>query len=250
MAASEHNSERWQSFLRDGPLSGGNLRAAVLGVNDGLLSNFGLVMGVAGGSDNPTHVMLTGIAGLLAGGFSMAAGEYISVSGQRDVYRHQIREEAVRLEQSPADSERALTEIYEDKGLTPEESRVVARRIMSDPRVALDTKVREELGLDPRFLGSPLGAASSSFVAFVLGAIVPIIPYLANADAFGLGVAVSAAAMSALLSAFALAAVGGMVALGSGRSPAWGALKMLMVGSLAASVTFAVGRLIGVAVFG
>lgn len=157
-----------------------------------MVSNFSLVMGVAGGVDNPTIVMLAGIAGLLAGGFSMAAGEYISVASQRDVYLHQTRQE-------------------------------------DDAR---------DLGEDLDYLGSPWGAAFSSFAAFIAGAFIPLAPYLANLG----GMAIY---LSAALSAVALLAVGGAVAIGSGRSPAWGAVRMLLAGSLAAGATFGMGYLVG-----
>ena len=183
-----------RALAREGPLGGGNLRAAVMGVNDGLISNFSIVMGVAGGVDSPTIVMLAGIAGLLAGGFSMAAGEYISVGSQRDVYLHQTRDED-----------------EEDGGGS---------------------------GSDARLIGSPWGAAFSSFAAFVIGAFVPIAPYLANLG--GLSFYLSAA-----LSAAALLAVGGLIAVGSGRSVVWGAARMLLVGSLAAAATYGAGWVVG-----
>lgn len=232
-----------QALASEGPLGGGNLRAAVMGVNDGLISNFSIVMGVAGGLGDPTIVMLAGIAGLLAGGFSMAAGEYISVTSQRDVYLHQIRQEKIRLRERPAEEESALADFYQDRGLTAEESQAVARRVMSDPETALRIRVRHDLGLDLNFLGSPWGAAFSSFAAFIIGAIIPLVPYLANLGELSFY-------LSAALSAAALLAVGAMVAVGSGRNPAWGAARMLLVGSLAAAVTFGIGRVVGIAALG
>ncbi|MCI0840884.1 MAG: VIT1/CCC1 transporter family protein [Chloroflexi bacterium] len=218
--------ERWHRFTG----GGGNLRAAVLGVNDGLVSNFSLVMGVAGGvagvTDPAGFVLLAGVAGLLAGAFSMAAGEYISVRSQRDIYEYQIGIEAGELEEFPE-----------------EEAKGVAARIMSNPDVALDTMVREELGLDPNDLGSPSGAAMSSFAAFVVGAVVPIFPYLINLGA-------SAFILSAAFSVVALALVGGTLALASGKSVYYGALRMLVVGGAAAAVTYGIGRAIGVAIAG
>ena len=234
-----NNNDRPDSLLEAGVLGGGNLRAAVLGVNDGLVSNFSLVMGVAGGVDDPKFVLFAGIAGLLAGAFSMATGEYISVRSQRDVYQHQIRRESARLSDSPDYGVALLERIYKLKGLTEDEASEVARRIMLDPDVALDTIVREDLGLSPSSMGSPFGAASSSFVAFVLGAIVPVLPYLFNAGPL-------AFTLSAVLSAVALAAIGAVVASGSGLNAGWGAVRMLAVGGLAAAVTFGIGRLIGV----
>ena len=232
--------ERWHRFSG----SGGSLRAAVLGVNDGLVSNFSLVMGVAGGTDNADFILLAGVAGLLAGAFSMSAGEYVSVRSQRDIYEHQIRIEAAKLQEWPEEEMAEIARNYEVKGLTPHEAGIVAERIMAQPEVALDAKVRDELGLDPNDLGSPWGAATSSFMAFILGAVLPILPYI-----FG-GTATVALGVSAALSASALLLVGGVVAANSGRSVAWGGIRMFIAGGLAAAVTYAVGTAIGVAVTG
>ncbi len=242
MGLNEPDDRRY-GFFGGGILADGNIRAAILGVNDGLVSNFSLVMGVAGGADDPKWVLLAGIAGLLAGAFSMAAGEYVSVAGQRDVYRNRVRVLSSSFRASPGAEEIRIASIYESKGLTPDEARGVARRIMANPGAALETVAREELALSPDSLGSPFGAASSSFVAFVIGAIVPILPYLLGAGSF-------AFILSATLSALALAIVGAAVAAGSGRSLAWGGVKMLMAGGLAAAVTFGIGRLVGIAVTG
>jgi VIT1/CCC1 family predicted Fe2+/Mn2+ transporter len=225
-------------------VGGGNLRAAILGINDGLVSNFSLVMGVAGGTDNADFILLAGVAGLLAGAFSMAAGEYVSVRSQRDVYEHQIRIEAGRLQEWPEEEMAALSRSFQDKGLTVEEADIVAERIMANPELALDTRVREDLGLDPNYLGSPWGAAMSSFVAFVMGAIVPIMPYVFSKSTM------LPLVLSAALSALALLAVGGVVAANSGRNVVWGGLRMFLAGGLAAVVTYAVGSAIGVAVTG
>ncbi len=237
------SEERGNGILNIGLLGGGNLRAAILGVNDGLVSNFSLVMGVAGGVDNPKWVLLAGVAGLLAGAFSMAAGEYVSVAGQRDVYQNRIRTLAASLRISRYEVALRIAAIYEDKGLTTIESMNVAKRLMENPDAALDMVVREELGLSPDSLGSPTGAASSSFVAFVLGAIVPILPYLLGAGSL-------AFTLSAGLSAVALVVVGAMVAAGSGRNLVWGGAKMLMAGGFAATITFGIGNLVGIAVTG
>ena len=217
----------------------GRLRAAVLGMNDGLVSNFSLVMGVAGGTGNHEFVLLAGAAGLLAGAFSMAAGEYISMRSQRDTYEHRIRVEKAELEEWPEEEEEELVLIYRAKGLPESEAQVIAKRIMSRPDVALETMAREELGLDPSQLGAPWGAAISSFLAFVAGAALPIIPFLFDA---GTGSVVA----SAVVGGLALVVVGGVLAAASGRSVAWGSLRMLLAGGFAAAVTFGVGRLIGV----
>ena len=242
MPLNEPDSRR-DSILHTGILGDGNLRAAILGVNDGLVSNFSLVMGVAGGADDPKWVLLAGIAGLLAGAFSMAAGEYVSVGGQRDVYRNRIETLAASLRVSRYEEILRIAAIYETKGLTSLESMNVAKRLMENPDAALDTVAREELGLSPETIGSPFGAASSSFVAFVLGAIIPILPYLLGAGSL-------AFMLSAGLSAIALVVVGALVAAGSGRNLVWGGAKMLMAGGFAAAITFGIGSLVGIAVTG
>lgn len=231
--------ERWHRFTG----GGGSLRAAVLGVNDGLVSNFSLVMGVAGGTDQAAFILLAGVAGLLAGAFSMAAGEYVSVRSQRDVYEYQIGIEAAELEEFPEEEEEELVLIYQAKGLSEEEAKRIAARIMTDPQVALDTMAREELGLDPDDLGSPWGAAISSFTAFVGGAIVPIIPYLLKWGD-------QAFVLSAIFSVIALALVGGTLSVASGKTWYMGALRMLFAGCLAAAVTYGIGSLIGVTLAG
>lgn len=241
--ASNESDDRPRRILDAGILGDGNLRAAILGVNDGLVSNFSLVMGVAGGIDDPKWVLLAGIAGLLAGAFSMEAGEYVSVAGQRDVYRNRIRTLAASLRASKYEEILRIAAIYESKGLTTLESMEVAKRLIENPDAALDTVVREELGLSEDTLGSPLGAASSSFVAFIIGAIVPILPYLLGAGSL-------AFTLSAALSALALVIVGALVAAGSGRNLAWGGAKMLMAGGGAAAVTFGIGNLVGIAIAG
>ena len=216
----------------------GSLRAAVLGLNDGLVSNFSLVMGVAGGTGEPSFILVAGVAGLVAGAFSMAAGEYVSMRSQTDIYEHQIRLERAELEMWPEDEEEELALIYQAKGLTQEEARLIANRIMRHPEIAIDTKAREELGLDPNDLGSPWAAAISSFVAFAAGAVVPLLPYL-------LAVREGVVLWSAGLSALALIVVGGILASMSGRSPLWGAFRMLLAGGLAATATFIAGTVVG-----
>ncbi len=223
--------------------AGGSLRAAVLGVNDGLISNFSLVMGVAGASGNPDFVLLAGLAGLLAGAFSMAAGEYVSMRSQREVYEHQIELERIEIEQWPEEEEAELVLLYQAKGIPREDARRIARQVMADPKAALDTLSREELGLDPAQLGYPVGAAASSFAAFAAGALVPILPYLADAGRL-------AFSLSAALTAGALALVGASLAFISGRNPVRGAVRMLLAGGAAAAVTFGLGHLVGDTILG
>jgi vacuolar iron transporter family protein len=230
--------ERWHRSGRSG-----TLRAVIFGVSDGLVSNLALVMGVAGASANGRLILLTGIAGLLAGAFSMAAGEYISMQSQRELFERQIALEAAELEAMPEEEEAELAALYMAKGFTRDEAQRIAARMFENPKTALDTLVREELGLDPDELGSPMGAALGSFVAFAVGAAIPVTPYL-----FGGGPAVFAA--SIVLSLVALFLVGAGVSLLTGRGLLFSGFRQVAIGAAAASVTFAVGTLIGVGVTG
>jgi VIT1/CCC1 family predicted Fe2+/Mn2+ transporter/rubrerythrin len=220
----------------------GTLRAVIFGVSDGLVSNTSLVMGVAGAaSGDPKFVLLAGISGLLAGSFSMAVGEYISMTSQRELFERQIELEREELKALPDEEEAELARIYRRKGFTPEEAKAVAHRLFQDPEHALDALVREELGLDPDELGNPWSAAFGSFLAFAAGAVVPVAPFL-----FGGGTAVFAASIG--LSLAAMFAVGGAVSLLTGRSFLFAGLRQVVVGIAAAGVTYLVGRLIGVSV--
>lgn len=217
---------------------GGTLRAAVLGVNDGLVSNFSLVMGVAGGTGDAQFIVLAGVAGLLAGAFSMAAGEYISMRSQKDVYENIVRLERAELELWPEREQDELAGFFEDKGLSPEESKSIAAHISQDPEMALDTHLKEEFGLNREDLGSPWGAALASMVAFTLGALVPVFPFF-------FGDSGPIFAISAVLSGLALVTVGAGLAWMSGVNTLWGGARMLLVGGAAAAVTFGVGTAIG-----
>ena len=224
--------ERWHRGDRSGAL-----RAAVFGVNDGLVSNTSLVMGFAGSGAAHTVILFAGLAGLLAGAFSMAAGEYISMRSQREAYQREISLEAEELREDPAAEAEELALIYRAKGLDAEEAERVAATIMKDRDAALDTMAREELGLDPDELGSPWSAAFSSLLAFALGAVVVVIPYL-----FGSGLAALVAAMA--LACLALFAVGATIGLLNGRSPVRAGLRQLLVGAAAALLVFGIGHLI------
>lgn len=228
------NTPRWERAV-----AGGSVRAAVLGVNDGLVSNFGLVSGVAGGTSDPQIVLLAGVAGLLAGAFSMAAGEYVSMRAHRDLSEYRLEIERREIEELPEEEKRELALIYRLKGMTEEEADVLAERIMQDPEVALDTMAREELGIDPDQLGSPWGATISSFVSFTMGAVVPVLPY-------ALGATGSAFLLSGVLSAIALFTVGSVLALLSRKGFLRGGLRMLLIGMVTAGVTFTIGSLIGI----
>ncbi|MDP2310868.1 MAG: VIT1/CCC1 transporter family protein [Pseudomonadota bacterium] len=218
---------------------GGALRAAVFGVNDGLVSNTSLLLGVAGASASPDTVLLSGLAGLLAGAFSMAAGEWVSVASQRELFERQIAEERDELERYPAAEAEELALIYIARGLPPEEAHRVASMLVRDPERALDTLAREELGLDPDELGSPWRAAISSFVAFALGATLPLIPLV-------LGAGDAAVPLAAGLAAVALFTVGAVLSLFSGRSAWSGGLRMLGIGAAAGAATWGAGKVFGV----
>jgi VIT1/CCC1 family predicted Fe2+/Mn2+ transporter/rubrerythrin len=235
--AAQQRKTRDEAWHHRGGRSG-TLRAAVFGANDGLVSNLSLVMGVAGAAQDNHVIVLAGIAGLLAGSFSMAAGEYISMQSQRELFEKQIETEREEMRVMP-DVERAeLIDIYRAKGLPEHEAEIVADRLMEDPDKALDTMIREELGLDPDELGSPWGAAWSSFVSFGVGAFIPLLPFLLGSG--------SLAFVSALTLSFAgLFAVGAGVSLLTGRGFWFSGLRQVIIGAAAAAVTFAVGTVIG-----
>jgi vacuolar iron transporter family protein len=218
---------------------GGSLRASVFGANDGLVSNFALIMGMAGGTSQSSVVLLGGVAGLVAGAGSMAAGEWISVRSQRELYERELEIERMELAEFPEDEQRELELIYRAKGLTEEQARTVAVTIMADPEVALDTMAREELGLDPDDLGSPWAAAISSFLAFALGAMVPLVPFLLTTGR-------TAVIASAILAGLALGLVGASLSIFTGRHPLTSGLRMVAIGGGAALVTYLIGSLVGV----
>jgi VIT1/CCC1 family predicted Fe2+/Mn2+ transporter/rubrerythrin len=230
--------ERWHVSGRSG-----TLRATIFGVSDGLVSNLSLVMGVAGASDQGGFILLAGIAGLLAGGASMAAGEYISMQSQRELFERQIALEKAELEAMPEEEQKELAALYMAKGFTREEADTIAARMFADPKTALDTLVREELGLDPDELGSPWGAAVGSFVAFSVGASIPVLPYL-------LGSGSAAFVLSFGFSLAALFLVGAGVSLLTGRSLLFSGFRQLGIGAAAAAITYVVGKVIGVGVAG
>jgi VIT1/CCC1 family predicted Fe2+/Mn2+ transporter len=224
--------------------SGNALRAAVLGANDGLLSNFSLVMGVAGAALSAQSILITGLAGLLAGAGSMALGEWISVRSSRELYERQISIEAEELRTVPEEEEEELALIYMAKGVPEEQARHMASRIVSDERTALDTLAREELGIDPEELGgSEWTAATTSFVLFAAGAIVPVLPF---ALLSGIGAVVA----SVVLSTLALFAIGALITLMTGRSVLFSGTRQVVVGLAAAALTYGVGLLIGTALAG
>ena len=228
-------AERWH---RGGA---GTLRAVVFGASDGLVSNLSLVMGIAGATADTRFILLSGIAGLLAGAASMGAGEYISVQSQREVLQRQIALERAELEAIPEEEKAELVAIYVSKGIPEVDARRIADTVFEDPETALATMVREELGLDPKQLGSPWSAAGGSFAAFSLGAIVPVIPYL-----FGGGTVVFVT--SFVMSLAALFLVGSLVSLLTGRSLLFSGFRQVGLGAAAATITYLVGHVIGVSV--
>lgn len=219
----------------------GALRAGVFGVSDGLVSNTALVMGVAGSGVSHTVILLAGTAGLLSGSFSMAAGEYVSMASQREMYQREISLEAQELQEKPEEERDELVLLYRAKGLPRGDAERLADRIMADRQVALDTLTREELGLDPDELGSPLSAAISSLLTFAIGALVVILPYFS-----GGGTAALVAAI--ILAAAAMLGVGAGIGVLGGRSPVRSGLRQLLLGGAAALVTFGIGHLIGASV--
>ncbi|HEY2279801.1 MAG TPA: VIT1/CCC1 family protein [Streptosporangiaceae bacterium] len=216
----------------------GALRAGVFGVSDGLVSNTALVMGFAGSGASRTVILLAGVAGLLAGSFSMAAGEYVSMSSQREMYQREIALEQAELAEKPDEEHAELVLIYRAKGLSRPDAENLADKIMSDRSVALDTLAREELGLDPDELGSPWSAAASSLLAFALGAFVVVVPYLA-------GSGVAALVTAIVLALAAMFGVGASIGAMNGRNPVRSGLRQVIAGTIAAVVTFGVGHLIG-----
>ncbi|NGO13894.1 hypothetical protein G5C60_41450 [Streptomyces sp. HC44] len=235
--ASLHGAHRDNHTHRD--VTGGWLRPAVFGAMDGLVSNLALMTGVAGGAVSHQTVVLTGLAGLAAGAFSMAAGEYTSVASQRELVEAELDVERRELRKYPKDEERELAELYERRGVTPGLAREVARQLSKDPEQALEIHAREELGIDPGDLPSPTVAAASSFGSFALGALLPVLPYLLGATALWPAV---------LLALLGLFACGAVVARVTARTWWYSGLRQLALGGAAAGVTYALGSLFGAAV--
>ncbi|MDQ1030050.1 VIT1/CCC1 family predicted Fe2+/Mn2+ transporter [Streptomyces umbrinus] len=235
--ATLHEAHRDNHTHRD--VSGGWLRPAVFGAMDGLVSNLALMTGVAGGAVSHRTIVITGLAGLAAGAFSMAAGEYTSVASQRELVEAELDVERRELRKHPKDEERELAELYQARGVEPDLAREVARQLSTDPEQALEIHAREELGIDPGDLPSPSVAAVSSFGSFALGALLPVLPYLLGATAL----------WPALLLAFlGLFACGAIVSRVTAKSWWYSGLRQLALGGAAAGVTYALGTLFGTAV--
>jgi VIT1/CCC1 family predicted Fe2+/Mn2+ transporter len=220
-------------------VQGGGARAAVFGVSDGLVTNVSLILGVAGAHPGGDVVRLTGFAGMVAGAFSMAAGEYVSMQAQRELLLRELEVERVALHESPESERRELTAIYEGRGVEPELAEELAGEMMRDPQTALETHAREELGIDPTQLGSPYVAASLSLLMFAVGAFLPLVPWLFRS---GSGAVLASVAIGVV----AAVVVGAGIGFFTGRSAVRSAVRQLAVAAVAASVTYGVGRLVGV----
>jgi VIT1/CCC1 family predicted Fe2+/Mn2+ transporter len=236
-------SSKWHTHLgrphRD--LRGGTARAAIFGVSDGLVTNVSLILGVAGAHPGAGVVRLTGLAGLLAGAFSMASGEYVSMQAQRELFERELRVERQALQESPDLETEELVAIYESRGIDADLARGLAGEVMQDPDLALATHAREELGIEPHALGEPIRAALFSFVFFALGAVLPLLPwFVTSGDA--------AVLASVIVGALAALTVGALLGTFTGRSRVRSALRQLTVATLAAGITYGIGRAVGIGV--
>lgn len=218
---------------------GGTARAAVFGASDGLVSNVSLILGVAGADPGSGFVRLAGLAGLIAGAVSMAAGEYVSMRAQSELLQRELDMERIELRRNPHVETVELSQIYQSRGMQPDQARALADAVMRDPELALQTHAREELGINPESLGSPLGAAASSFVAFAVGALIPLAPWFVASGT-------AAAATSVILGVLAAAGIGLALSRFTGRSPLFSASRQVAIAAIAAGVTFVVGSLVGV----
>lgn len=219
-------------------VKGGAARAAVFGISDGLVSNVSLILGVAGANAGAGPVRLAGLAGLVAGACSMAAGEYVSMRAQRELFERELEVERVEIRRRPEGEQRELAHLYESRGVEPDMARELATVMMRDPETALDTHAREELGLDPDQLGSPMQAATSSFAAFAVGAVLPLVPWFVTRGLAALLASIVVGAVASLV-------VGAALALFTGRSWARSAARQLLLSAAAAGVTYGIGSALG-----
>lgn len=220
--------------------NGSNLRAAVFGVNDGVLSNISLILGVAGAQSDPHFILVSGIAGLLAGACSMGSGEYVSVRSQREMLEYQLELEKHELDTYPEEEAKELALIYEARGLPKEEAERVANILIQNPEKALDILAREELGINPDDLVSPWGAAISSFCSFTVGALIPLLPFLFGHSRYNL-------AISTGLAGIALFSIGASLSLFTQRNALRSGVRTLLIGVTAGAFTYFIGSLLGVA---
>ena len=219
-------------------VQGGTARAAVFGISDGLVSNVGLVLGVAGSNAGPGFVRMAGLVSLFSGAFSMAAGEYVSMRAQAELLERELDQERTEIRRNPHLERQELASIYSSRGVDPDVAQELATEMMRDPELALEVHAREELGIDPGQLGSPVGAASSSFLAFAVGALLPILPWLVFEGT-------AATVASVVIGVVAAVAIGGLLGVLTGRSPVRPAFRQLLVAAAAAAVGYVLGSLIG-----
>lgn len=222
-------------------VQGGTARAAVFGVSDGLVSNVALILGIAGASTDGSIVRLAGVSGLLAGAISMAAGEWVSVRAQNELIERELEIERRSLAENPEAETRELAAIYRKRGLDPEQADQIAAGVMADPDVALDVHAREELGVDPDGVGSPALVALSSFVAFAIGALIPLLPWFFSDGS-------DATIASVVLGTVAAALVGWAVGSFTERSRIRTAMRQVLVAALACAATYMIGSALGVSV--
>ena len=224
-------------------VQGGTARAAVFGVSDGLVSNVAIVLGFAGANAGPGLVRLAGLAGLIGGAVSMAAGEYVSMTAQAELLERELEMERLELRRRPEAERRELAQIYRSRGVDEDTAEQLATALSRDPELALQTHAREELGIDPESLGQPVRAALSSFVTFSIGAAIPLVPYF-----FGTGTAAMVAAI--VLGVIAALAVGAALAKFTGRPMGRSAGRQLLFSAVPAAITYAIGAAVGVSGLG
>ncbi len=237
-SAEDPEPDDWHQVHRHRDVQGGEARAAVFGVSDGLVSNVALIIGIAGASTDGSLVRLAGVSGLLAGAISMAAGEWVSVRAQNELIERELEIERRSLEENPIAETKELAAIYRQRGLKPETADELAAEIMADPEVALDVHAREELGVDPAGAGRPLVIAMASFFAFAVGAFVPLAPWLVSE---GTGATIA----SVILGLAGAAVVGFSIAVFTERSRFRTALRQVLVAAGACGATYLIGSALG-----
>lgn len=240
-AAAAHTHAHAHMVHRHRDVAGGSARAAVFGVSDGLVSNVALILGVAAAATEPSSVVVAGIAGLLAGAFSMAAGEYVSMKAQAELVERELDIERRSIEEQPEAEIKELAAIYRHRGIEAEHAESMAEAVMSDPDVALEVHAREELGVDPSDTGDPVGAAVSSFLAFGVGALLPLLPWFFTDGDQGI-------VLSAAIGLIAAAAVGFALSYFTERSPLRTAARQVGWATIACGVTWIIGSWLGTVV--
>jgi vacuolar iron transporter family protein len=219
-------------------ISGGGARAAIFGISDGLVSNVSLILGMAGAHSSPGAVRLAGIAGMVGGAFSMAAGEYVSMRAQSELMERELDVERRAIQADPEDERRELAALYRSRGLEDDLADELSGKMMRNPELALETHAREELGFTPGATGNPIEAAVSSFVMFAIGAMVPLLPWLFSGGNNALWWSIGLGALASL-------AVGAALSFFTGRSLVWSASRQLLISGAAAAVTYSIGHLVG-----